>query len=148
MLLDPAIQLEAGIAARLADETRPDVSFVSTDEAVDARMAMLAHAPREMIDEDMRQALVAGDDGRLSYRVSRSAVVAAYGEMARPPALPTSHPTLLVRAANGIVDDRQEQILRDALGDQLTVVRVPGSHSVLWDALPQTGEAVAAHLRA
>jgi hypothetical protein len=25
-------------------------------------------------------------------------------------------------------------------------VRVPGSHSVLWDALPQTAKAVAAHL--
>ena len=66
--------------------------------------------------------------------------------MARPPGLPTSCPTLLVRAENGIVDDRQEDLLRDALGEALTVVRVPGSHSVVWDALPQTADAVAAHL--
>jgi lipase len=145
-LLDPAIQMEPGAAERFADETRPDVSFATTDDAVEARLATLAHTPREMIEEEMAEALTTGDDGRLRYRVSRSAVVAAYGEIARRPALPTSCPTLLVRAANGIVDDRQQELLQGALGEGLTVVRVPGSHSVLWDALPQTAKAVAAHL--
>lgn len=147
-LLDPAIQMEPGAAGRFADETRLDISFADTNEAVEARLATLAHAPREMIEDEMAEALVTGDDGRLRYCVSRSAVVAAYGEMARPPALPSSHPTLLVRAENGIVDDRQEHLLRDALGDRLTVSHVPGSHSVLWDSFPQTADAVAAHLRA
>jgi lipase len=146
VLLDPAVQLAPADAGRLADETRPDVSFATTDEAIDARLATLAHTPRPLLEDDMAEALEAGEDGRLRYRVSRSAVVAAYGEMARVPALPTGCETLLVRAENGIVDDRQEHLLRGALGEDLTVTRVPGSHSVMWDAPRETGAAVAAHL--
>jgi hypothetical protein len=33
-----------------------------------------------------------------------------------------------------------------ALGELLQVVRVPGGHTVLWDALEETAEAVAAFL--
>jgi lipase len=146
VLLDPAIQMAPGVAGRFADDTRPDVSFATADEAIDARLATLAHTPRPMLEDDMAEALEAGEDGRLRYRVSRSAVVTAYGEMARPPALPSDCNTLLVRADNGIVDDRQERLLRDALGGNLTVTRVPGSHSVMWDALAETSAAVAAHL--
>lgn len=146
VLLDPAIQLTADIAGRFADETRPDVSFASVDEAIDARLATLSHTPRYMLEDEMAEALEQGEDGRLRYRVSRSAVVAAYGEMARAPALPTGCATLLVRAERGIVDDRQEELLRGALGGNLTVVRVPGSHSVMLDALAQTAAAAAAHL--
>ena len=145
-LLDPAIQLAPDVALRFADDARSDVSFVDVDEAVAARLATLAHTPRELVEDDVAQALQAGVDGRLRYRVARSAVVAAYGEMARPPALQASCPTLLVRAANGIVDDRQEELLRGAFGDRLTVVDVPGNHPVMWDAFAQTGEAVTAHL--
>jgi lipase len=144
-LLDPAIQLAPAAALDFADQTRPDVSFADLDEAVQARLATLAHTPREMVDEDVAEALQNGADGRLRYRVSRSAVVAAYGELARTPAIPTTCPTLLVRAAGGILDDRQQALLRDALGDRLTVVHVPGNHPVMWDAFAQTGEAVAAH---
>ena len=146
-LLDPAIQLAPGVALGFADQTRPDVSFAAVDEAVTARLATLAHTPREMVDADVVEALETGADGRLRYRVGRSAVVAAYGEMARTPALPTGCPTLLVRAANGVLDDRQEALLRDALGDRLTVLGVPGNHPVMWDAFALTGEAVAAHLQ-
>ena len=144
-LLDPAIQLAPVTALGFADQTRPDVSFGDVDEAVAARLATLAHTPREMVDEDVAEALETGADGRLRYRVGRSAVVAAYGEMARTPGMPTSCPTLLVRAANGVLDDRQQALLRDALGHRLTVVHVPGNHPVMWDAFAQTGEAVAAH---
>ncbi len=146
VLLDPAIQMTPGVAGRFADEARLDVSFATADEAIDARLATLAHTPRPMLEDDMAEALEQGEDGRLRYRVSRSAVVAAYGEMARTPALPTGCATLLVRAENGIVDDRQEELLRGALGGDLTVTRVPGSHSVMWDALAETAAAVAAHL--
>jgi lipase len=146
VLLDPAIQMDPEVAAEYADESCLDVSFATVDQAVDARLALLARTPRELLEEDMAETLVAGDDSRLRYRASRSAVVAAYGEMARPPELPTSCPTLMVRADDGIVDDRQEHLLRAALGERLTVTRVPGSHPVLWDALSETGAAVAAHL--
>jgi hypothetical protein len=35
---------------------------------------------------------------------------------------------------------------RDALGDLLEIVTVPGGHTVLWDALDETADAVASFL--
>ena len=147
VLLDPAIALAPDVALRFADDARTDLSFADVDAAVQARLATLAHTPPELVAEDVAQALETGADGRLRYRVCRSAVVAAYGEMARVPSLPTECATLMVRAADGIVDDRQQDLLRRALGGLLSVVCVPGTHPVMWDALVQTGEAVATHLR-
>ena len=68
-LLDPAIQLAPAAALDFADQTRPDVSFADLDEAVTARLATLEHTPREMVDEDVAEALETGPDGRLRYRV-------------------------------------------------------------------------------
>ena len=145
-LLDPAIQIEPDVAATFAENSRQDVSFATVEEAVDARMGILAHSSRAQVEEDVVPSLVRGDDQRWRHPVRLAAVVAAYGEMARPPGLPSEHPTLLVRAADGIVDDRQQALLEAALGGRLTVVDVPGSHSVMWDALARTGAAVATHL--
>ena len=144
-LLDPAVQLPPDLALRLADQARADHAFADVAEAVTARMATLAHTPREMVDEDVAEALDRGDDGMLRYRVARSAVVAAYGEMARVPRVPATHPTVLVRAAAGVVDDAQQELLQAALGAHLTVVDVPGNHPVMWDAFNETGTAVASH---
>ena len=146
VLLDPAIQLAPDVALAFAESARLDLSFGNVDEAVVARLASLAHTSREMVEDDVAEALETGDDGRLRYRVAQSAVVAAYGEMARVPSLPVACQTLLVRAARGIIDDRQEYLLRAALGDRLRVVAVPGNHPVMWDAYAQTGRAVADHL--
>jgi lipase len=147
-LLDPAIHMDPKVAEAFAEASRQDVSFATADEAVDARMGMLAHASRAEVEEDIAPSLVSGDDGRLRHPVRLSAVVAAYGEMARRPDIPSAHPTLLVRAAEGIVDDRQQELLTAALGVRLSVVDVPGSHSVMWDTLAATGQAVAGHLAA
>lgn len=146
-LLDPAVQMAPEVAAAFAEDARRDVSFAEPGEAVDLRMSGLAHADRTVVAQDVEPVLVRGDDGRLRYPVRLSAVIAAYGEMARAPRLPSGHPTLLVRASDGIVDDRQERLLAEALADRLTVVRVPGSHSVMWDAAEETGRSVAQHLK-
>lgn len=146
VLLDPAVQLAPDVALAFADQARLDATFADAGEAVAARLETLAHTPRELVEEDVAEALQVGDDGRLRYRVARSAVVAAYGEMARPVAVPDHCDTLLVRAENGILDDRQEGLLRDGLGARLTVVRVPGNHPVMWDAFAETGVAIAHHL--
>jgi lipase len=145
-LLDPAVPLAPAVAATSADDARHDLSFPDEDAAVRARVAVLRHAPAALIEADLRGTLVTGEDGRLRYRMAPAAVVAAYGEMARAPGLPADTPTVLVRAADGIVDDRQEGLLRDALGDALWVTRVPGAHAVMWDAYEATAGAVARHL--
>ena len=69
----------------------------------------------------------------------------AYAEMATPmPAFSSVRlPTLLVLGAGSYLSyDHLLEAHRDALGDLLEVVTVPGGHTVLWDALDETAEAV------
>jgi lipase len=147
VLLDPAIQLAPSTAAKMADAIRNDGSFGDESEAVKWRMSTLSRAPQAMVEEDLAGTLTPLLDGRLDYPVSRSAVVAAYGEMSTPPRLPTPRPTLLVRAEDGVVSDPNVALLAGALGHALTTIDVPGSHSVLWDAYDETATAVASALR-
>lgn len=57
-------------------------------------------------------------------------------------------PTLLVLGESSYLPyDHLIEAHRAALGDLLEVVIVPGGHTVLWDALVETAEAVASFLR-
>ena len=106
-------------------------------------------APRELVVEDLASHAEVGDDGRLRYRYCQSAVVAAYGEMAsQPPRFEDVRvPTLLVLGERSYLPyDHLLDAHRAALGDLLEVAVVPGGHTVLWDALDETTEAIAAFL--
>ena len=106
-------------------------------------------APRELVVEDLASHAEVGDDGRLRYRYCQSAVVAAYGEMAsQPPRFEDVRvPTLLVLGERSYLPyDHLLDAHRTALGDLLEVAVVPGGHTVLWDALDETTEAIAAFL--
>jgi pimeloyl-ACP methyl ester carboxylesterase len=88
-------------------------------------------------------------DGRWRYRYLQSAVIAAYGEMSRepPPFELVRAPTLLVLGEESYLPyDHLLDAHTAALGDELDVVRVPGGHTVLWDAPAETGAAVEAFL--
>lgn len=83
---------------------------------------------------------------RVLLPYSKPAVVAAFGEMARPVEFPRV-PTLLVIAADGSVTGRnRRRDYAEALGPRLEEVVVPGGHSVLWDAFEETAAAVSAAL--
>ena len=60
------MHIEPEIAGERADGTRADVSFASADEAIDARLGdgSLFTTPREMLEEEAREHLVEGPDGR------------------------------------------------------------------------------------
>ena len=153
VLLDPAMLLDPVIALHVAEFSRGDRSFASFDEGVERRFeeSGLHHTPRESVVEDLEGFLVADHDGRWRYRYSQAAVVASYGEMstAPPPFADVRIPTLLVLARDSHV--RYDDLLGDhraALGDLLQVVTVPGGHTVLWDALEETSEAIVAFLNA
>ena len=100
VLLDPVVVLPGHVALAAADSNRNDKSYVSFDELIDRRYdeSQLHGAPRELVVEDLASHVEAGDDGRMRYRYSRSAVVAAFGEMAsQPPRFEDVRiPTLLV----------------------------------------------------
>ncbi len=152
VLLDPALLVDPGISLQLAERARADRSYASFEEGLDRRFAesFLHEAPRDLVAGDLRDFLVADSDGRWRYRYSQAAVVAAYGEVtvAPPPFEAVRIPTLLVRGRESHVTyDHLIAAHEAALGDLLQQVTVPGGHTVLWDALEETGAAISSFLR-
>jgi pimeloyl-ACP methyl ester carboxylesterase len=150
VLLDPAILVPPKVALWAAENARRDRRYASFEEAIDRRFeeSQLHRAPRALVEDELRHHLVESEDG-WRYRYSQAAVVAAYGEMAEapPPFAATRLPTLLVLGEQSYLPyDHLLDEHREALGDLLEVVMVPGGHTVLWDALDETAAAVAAFL--
>jgi lipase len=96
----------------------------------------------------LREHLVPSPDGRWRYRYSQASVVAAYGEMAGapPPFSAVPAPTLVVLGDRSFLPYTLLDEHRAAAGELLDVVVVEGGHTVLWDALEQTAEAITAFL--
>jgi lipase len=152
VLLDPAIQLLPHVALFAAENARIERSYVSFEEGIERRYveSQLQRAPRELVEEELRVHLVPDDEGLYRYRYSQAAVVAAYGEMAsEPPSFDRVRiPTLLVLGEQSYLPyDHLLDAHRAALGELLEVIVVPGGHTVLWDALEETADAVGAFLR-
>ena len=154
VLLDPAIAVPRDLAQARAHDELQEHSFASPEEALEARiggtgLGWLAHAPRELLEEDVREHLVESPGGRFRYRYSSEAVAAAYHEMANdpPPFEALRIPTLLVVGSHSkLVSAGELERYRDALGELLQVAIVPGGHIVLWDALEETAAAVESFL--
>jgi len=152
VLLDPAILLPPEVALFAAENARKERAYVSFEEGIEQRYveSQLQRAPRELLEEELGPHLVPSDDGLYRYRYCQAAVVAAYGEMASqpPPFEAVRIPTLLVLGERSYLPyDHLLEAHEAALGDLLEVVIVPGGHTVLWDALEETAEAVAGFLR-
>lgn len=147
VLLDPAIWVPPPIALERAEAERADRSYASVEDAIERRIveSRLRHTPRELLEEEMRAHLVPCEDGRFRLRYCQSAVVTAYGELAKPP--PPFEvlrvPTLLVRGSlTDVVPEEIAQVYLAAAGGLLELATVPGGHNVLWDAFSETADAV------
>jgi lipase len=146
VLLDPAILLPPHVALWAAENARRERRYASFVEAIDRRYeeSQLHRAPRELVESELRGHLVEDGDG-WRYRYTQAAVVTAYAEMGTtPPAFHSARvPTLLVLGADSYLPyDHLLDAHHEALGDLLEVVTVPGGHTVLWDALDETAEAI------
>jgi pimeloyl-ACP methyl ester carboxylesterase len=149
VLLDPAVWVPPPTALERAELEREERSYASVEEALELRRETAVLAGPGVLEEEMELHLVEGEDGRLRYRYSQSAVVAAFGEMAKPPPLEglAAVPTLIVRApAAEICPDPMVEVCRAAIPG-IEVVDVDGGHIVMWDAFEQTAAAVEAFLR-
>ena len=147
VLLDPALLISGNAALNGAEGARADRSYASFEEAIERRFeeSQLTRAPRDLVAGELNAHLFEDVDGRWRYRYLQSAVIAAYGEMSRepPPFELVRVPTLLVLGEESYIPyDHLLDAHAAALGDQLDVVRVPGGHTVLWDALAETEDAV------
>jgi len=141
-LLDPAFHVLPHVALNRAETAGQ--SFVSPEDAVEARLQTDPDSPREFVEEDVEQHLELASDGHYRYRFCRSTVVSVYGELATQPPPPETVqvPVLIVHApAFGLV--REEHL---AAYPGAEILAVPGSHMVYWDAWKQTADAVQAFL--
>ena len=150
VLLDPAILLPGHVALWAAENARKERRYATFDEAVDRRFeeSQLHRAPRDVVVNELRGHLEETPDG-WRYRYTQAAVVTAYAEMSTPPPAFESVrvPTLLVLGTQSYLPyDHLLDAHRDALAGLLEVVTVPGGHTVLWDALDETAEAIARFL--
>jgi len=147
ILLDPAIRIPPHVGLAAAENARKDRSFVTFDEGIDRRYeeSVLTTAPRETVESELAEHLLPDDDGRYRYLYCQSAVVAAYGEMAREPSSfeRVRIPTLLVLGETSYLPyDWLLDSHSAALGELLRVERIPAGHTLLWDAYEQTADAV------
>ena len=143
VLLDPALHLPAEVALFAAERERRDRSYESFESAIEQRYeeSQLHDAPRELLVAELRDHLAESDGGRWRYRYCQSAVIAAYAEMAKapPPFADVDVPTLVVLGERSYLPyDAFLDAHRAALADRLAVERVPGGHTVFWDALEET----------
>ena len=144
VLLDPVVWVPPAIMLERAEQARHERSFANEDEARAERAELSPLAPPELLDEEFREHLVQGEDGRLRFRYSQAAVVAALGELSqRPPDWERLQvPALLVVGADtDVTVPAVVDALRTELGD-LEIVTVPGRHVVLWDAYQETANAI------
>lgn len=134
VLLDPAIGLDQQDMLETAEESRPDLSFATLEEARIDRAQRWEGISGELVDAELAAHLVADGD-RFRYRVCQSAVVTAWSEMARPAITPPAGtPTLLLPAAKAdYVDPAWVAALRAELGDALTVAEVDSGHMLLLE---------------
>jgi lipase len=149
VLLDPAIHIAPDMSRDFAERERNDRSYADADELIRTRQQDARLAPRELLEEEVEQHTEPGPDGRLRYRYSQAAAGTMFAELATPPPAAPSCPTLIVVAeetAYTLPTDVAR--LREALGDDLAAVIVPGDHIVLWDAYEETAAAIERFLAA
>jgi len=142
VLLDPAMRVDAEMAASRVEILLGDLSWVSVDDAVDTRLAdpTLFTTPRFMVADEAPFHLALGEDGRYRWRYAPGMAIVAWSEMTREPPPWPSCPTLVVVGARSwIALDVPES-------ERLRKVTVPGGHAVMWDDFDATSEAIASFL--
>ena len=148
VLLDPALQMSREDVTTSTDLLLTDPSFVSVEEAIEARRATAPYAPQEHFDRWAEQ-LTAGPDGRWRLPVSRAAAITILSELATPPPpfaslrIPT---LLLVGAESQMVTPKQIAGYQYELGDFLEVRSLRAKHQLIGDAADEVAAAVRAFL--
>jgi lipase len=144
VLLDPPLHTPPSVLHRYASEERAAPPFETLDAAINHQLTNggLWHTPRGLLEEEMAEHLVAGEDGRFHPRHSRDAAADAIEALAGEPPADLDQvacPTLLVRAHHSeLISDDDVERAAGAL-QQCSAREVPGGHMVLWDSLAETG---------
>ncbi|MBM4727526.1 alpha/beta fold hydrolase [Rhodococcus hoagii] len=135
VLLDPALGLDPENMSRIAGLVAAHPDYTDAAEARSEKLhGAWADVPTEALDADLAEHLVELDNGRVGWRMSVPAVVASWGEMARPFVLPPKGiPTVLVQALRvqpPYVTPEFRAALAEHLGDDLTIADLDCDHMV------------------
>jgi lipase len=144
VLVDPALGLDADDVLQTATEACAGESYPDKAAARVVRAERWAGIPDALVDRELEQNLVQGEDGRWRYLWSTPAVVTAWSEMARPAIVPPSDiPTLLLPAAKvDYVKPAWVERMREALGDRLVVRVMDTAHMVYLEQPVETAAEV------
>ena len=135
VLLDPALHIEPDGRRRSAPTARGPTSRSRAPTRRSTRASRTARSSRlraTILEEEAREHLVEGPDGRFRWQWSPAAVIVAWSEMAaQAPPWPRC-PTLVVSGERSWITNRVPRI------GNIAQVLVPGGHSVLWDDFDAT----------
>ncbi|MFC9787785.1 alpha/beta fold hydrolase [Rhodococcus sp. NPDC127528] len=135
LLLDPAVAIDPTKLLEIADLT---VRYPDYTDAAEARSEKVhgawADVPDEILDAEIAEHLIDVEGGRVGWRYAVPAVVASWGELARPIVVPRADlPTVLVQAMRvqpPYVSAELRGALAERLGDLFTVVEMDVDHMV------------------
>ncbi len=149
ILLDPGFDVAPARALRGAEIDRLDWSFATVDGAVNALLSSdsVVSAPRDVVAAYVAKDVRKGPDGRFRLSFCPSAAVVAWSEMTLPAPAIAPLPTLVVHPEAQLAGvGSQGERYREALGELLSVVTVPGGHNLLWESPGETIAAIEAFL--
>ncbi|AYJ49293.1 alpha/beta fold hydrolase [Rhodococcus sp. P1Y] len=135
LLLDPAIELDAGDLLEVAGLTAKYPDYTDAAEAKSEKVnGAWADVPTELLEAEVADHLIETADGRVAWRISTPAIVASWGELARPLVVPPADvPTIVVQAMRvqpPYVSESFAAALHDRLGDRLTMLEFDCDHMV------------------
>jgi lipase len=148
VLLDPAVWAPPHIALERAEHAREEVTYASVEEAIAERLSSGNGTDEQLVRKELPQHLRLGDDGRWRARYAPSAVIAAYGELAKAPPLDrVAAPVLLIRGHDSeVVPLSLQDFVCETMSD-CRAITVPGGHIVMWDAFDETADAILGFLQ-
>jgi len=144
VLLDPALYIEPATSREQAEALRPDTSFATPREAIDAKVAggTYVSTTQAIWEEEAEQHLERGADGRYRWRFSAPAAICAWSEMSMRGAPVPLRDVLVVIGAQSWLPVALPRIAT------IRVATVPGGHSVLFDDFAATADAIRSFLDA
>jgi lipase len=147
VLLDPAVGLDGAWMAEIADAMLASPDYPDAAEArAEKASGAWADVDPVVLDDELREHLVATPDGRYHWRVSLPAMVSYWSELAREPVLPgPGTPTTLLRAkwtSPPYVSDELIASLRQRLGADFLLLDMECDHMVAQARPAEVGAAI------
>ncbi|MGI9003842.1 MAG: alpha/beta fold hydrolase [Pseudonocardia sp.] len=143
VLLDPAMGLSPRDMLRTAEGCRADETFSDLAVARADRAIRWTGISDELVQAELAEHLIPDGD-RWRYRYCPSAVVTAWGEMARPARTPPAGmPTLLIPAIrSAFVHPRWVRECRRELGDALVVAEIDAGHMIFLECTAEVADLI------